>query len=138
MRGTYREGRRTQQRRARGELSPDYAGWFLRACVAIAFLKIGWAKFDADPHNEWIGIFERIGFGQWFRFATGVVEMLGAVLYVPTRTRMAGAVLLGGAMVGAIVAHVTVLHDAVLSIVPLALLAAIVGIALRIPDPPLE
>jgi putative oxidoreductase len=116
----------------------DYTGWFLRGCVAIAFVYIGLDKFDEAPNGEWIRIFERIGFGQWFRHATGVVEIAGGILFVPQRTYKAAAVLLGGAMVGAIVAHLTVLHDPVLSIVPLILLVAVLGIALRIPDEPLE
>jgi putative oxidoreductase len=116
----------------------DWTGWFLRGCVAIAFVYIGLDKFDDTPNGDWIRIFERIGFGQWFRHATGVVEIAGGVLFVPPLTKLVGAVLLGGAMAGAIVAHVTVLHDPGLSIVPLVLLVAVVLIALRIPDEPLE
>src|ERR1035438_8665502 len=116
----------------------DYTGWFLRGCVAVAFVYIGLDKFDEAPNGEWIRIFERIGFGQWFRHATGVIEIAGGILFVPPRTYRVGAVLLGGAMAGAIVAHLTVLHDPILSIVPLILLVVVVGIALRIPDDPLE
>jgi uncharacterized membrane protein YphA (DoxX/SURF4 family) len=116
----------------------DYSGWFLRGCVAIAFVYIGLDKFDDSPRNQWIGIFARIGFGQWFRYATGIVEIAGGILFVLPITCRAGIVLLGSAMVGAIVAHFTVLHDPILSFVPLILLAAVVGIGLRIPDEPLE
>jgi uncharacterized membrane protein YphA (DoxX/SURF4 family) len=116
----------------------DWTGWFLRGCVAIAFVYIGLDKFDETPNGEWIRIFERIGFGQWFRHATGVVEVAGGVLLVFPRTKVAGAALLGGAMFGAIIAHFTVLHDAALSVIPLALLAVVIGAAVRIPDEPLE
>jgi putative oxidoreductase len=115
----------------------DWPGWFLRGCVAIAFVYIGLDKFDETPNGEWIRIFDRIGFGQWFRHATGLVEILGGVLLVPPRTKFVGAALLGSAMVGAIVVHIAVIHDAVLSVVPLALLAVVLGVAFRIPDEPL-
>jgi uncharacterized membrane protein YphA (DoxX/SURF4 family) len=116
----------------------DWTGWFLRGCVGIAFVYIGLGKFDETPNGEWIRIFDRIGFGQWFRHATGVVEILGGALLVFPRTRIVGAVLLGAAMVGAIITHFTVMHDPALSIVPLALLVAVMGVAVRIPDEPLE
>jgi putative oxidoreductase len=116
----------------------DWTGWFLRGCVGIAFVYIGLGKFDETPNGEWIRIFDRIGFGQWFRHATGVVEILGGALLVFPRTRIVGAVLLGVAMVGAIITHFTVMHDPALSIVPLALLVAVMGVAVRIPDEPLE
>jgi putative oxidoreductase len=115
----------------------DYTGWFLRAVVAIAFVAIGLDKFDNDPRSEWIKIFAMIGFGQWFRYATGVVEVAGAILYIFPKTLIAGAVLLGGAMGGAIVAHLSVLHDGPLAVIPLVLLAVVVGIAVHIPDEPL-
>jgi len=116
----------------------DWTGWFLRGCVGIAFIYIGSGKFDETPNGEWIRIFERIGFGQWFRHATGVVEILGGALLVLPRTRYVGAVLLGGAMIGAIITHFTVMHDPALSVIPLALLVAVIGVAVRIPDEPLE
>lgn len=116
----------------------DWSGWFLRGCVGVAFVYIGFGKFDETPNGEWIRIFERIGFGQWFRHATGVVEILGGVLLVLPRTKIVGAVLLGAAMIGAIITHFTVMHDAALSIIPLALLVAVIGVAVRIPDEPLE
>ena len=116
----------------------DWTGWFLRGCVGIAFVYIGLGKFDETPNGEWIRIFERIGWGQWFRHATGVVEILGGVLLVPPLTKIAGAALLGSAMIGAIIVHFTVMHDAALSIIPLALLVAVIGVTVRIPDEPLE
>ena len=120
-----------------GDRNIDWAGWLLRGFVCIAFVVIGLDKLDPDPRNEWIGIFAKIGFGQWFRYVTGAVEVGGAILYLFPRTCVAGAVLLGGAMAGAILAHLTVLHDPVTIIIPLALLAVVVGIAIRIPDEPI-
>jgi putative oxidoreductase len=115
--------------------SADPGGWILRIGVAAFFLLAGVEKFSADPHNQWIAIFDRIGVGQWFRYATGIVEVVGAVLYVFPALCKPGAVLLVSAMVGAIVAHVTVLRDPGASAIPAALLVATVLIALRDPSP---
>jgi putative oxidoreductase len=115
----------------------DPAGWFFRACVMLAFLNIGWAKFGAAP-NEWIGLFDRIGLGQWFRYATGVVEMLGGALFLFPRTCLLGSFLIGSAMIGAVIAHLTRLHDPFASVIPLALLAGVLVVAFRVPDAPMD
>jgi putative oxidoreductase len=112
----------------------DLAGWIYRAGVAVFFVIAGWGKFDSAPSGMWVKIFAAIGFGQWFRIATGVVEVLGGVLYLFPQTCKAGAVMLGAAMLGAIVAHLTVLHDPIAIIIPGALLAIVAGIALRDPN----
>lgn len=97
------------------------------------FIAFGIEKFDTGPHNSWIGLFERIGVGQWFRVATGVVECIGGLLFFFPITCKVGAGLLGATMVGAILAHMTVLHDPFSSVMPAALLIAVVAIALRDP-----
>ena len=117
-----------------GPPASDVGGWVLRGGVAAFYLAFGWDKFDANPHNGWIQIFERIGFGQWFRIATGLIEMVAGLLYVVPWTTWPAAVLLSATMVGAIVAHFTVLHDPGASVVPAVALIATIGIALREPD----
>ena len=119
---------------ARPRATRDYAGWVQRGLVTLAFIGIGWGKFDTNPHGEWVRIFARIGIGQWFRYFTGIVEVAGGLLYLPPRTCRIGAVLLASAMIGAVFALCTVLASPVSSIVPLALLVAVVLIALRVPE----
>ena len=51
--------------------------------------------------------FEAFGYAQWFRFAIGVVEGLGAVLLLIPRTATWGASLLMLVMVGALYSHLT-------------------------------
>jgi uncharacterized membrane protein YphA (DoxX/SURF4 family) len=114
----------------------DIAGWIFRLAITLLFLFAGWAKFDSAPGSMWVKIFAQIGFGQWFRVATGWIEVGGAVLYLFPRTCRIGAVLLGAAMLGAIIAHLTVLGDPIAIIIPAALLAAVVIVALR--DPSLD
>jgi hypothetical protein len=35
--------------------------------------------------TEWVGLFRQIGLGQWFRYFTGAVEILGGVLVLVPR-----------------------------------------------------
>lgn len=114
----------------------DPVGWVYRGLVAVVFIAFGLDKFGGGSDSEWVRIFARIGFGQWFRVATGVIEITGAVLYVFPWTLRVGTVLLSGTMLGAILAHFTRLGDPFSSIIPAALLAAVVIVALR--EPPVD
>ncbi len=56
-----------------------------------------------------VATFQKIGVGQWFRYLTGSLEVLGAIgLLVPGYVFYAAA-LLATVMVGAVIAHLTVL-----------------------------
>jgi hypothetical protein len=44
----------------------------------VAFVFIGSTKFDNDPNGMWVKLFEQIGFGQWFRYFTGAMQVGGA------------------------------------------------------------
>jgi uncharacterized membrane protein YphA (DoxX/SURF4 family) len=50
----------------------DVLDWSLRIALALAFVYFGADKFN-NP-RMWIRLFDQIGFGQWFRYATGLVE----------------------------------------------------------------
>ena len=113
---------------------PDVAGWIWRGIIAVLFVFIGWTKFDGAPQGEWVKIFARIGFGQWFRVFTGVVELGGGVLYFFPWTNKIGAALLASAMIGAAITDLTVMHNPVFVIAPLGLLAAVVVVAARDPE----
>jgi hypothetical protein len=52
--------------------------WCLRGGIALAFVAFGWEKFSTNGH--WVKLFQQIGIGQWFRYFTGVVEILGGLL----------------------------------------------------------
>lgn len=82
----------------------------LRALLTIAFVGAGLAKLAGV--DMMIATFDALGFGQWLRYVTGIVEIGGAVLlWLPGRQVLAAA-LLGATMVGALVAHVFVLGAA--------------------------
>jgi putative oxidoreductase len=93
--------------------------------VVAAFLFIGATKFSSDPHGEWFKIFERIGWGQWFRYFTGAVQISGALLLLTPWTLTIGALLLGCTMVGAMVVDIVVMHAVGFALLPLILLGVI-------------
>jgi uncharacterized membrane protein YphA (DoxX/SURF4 family) len=75
--------------------------WLPRIAVAIAFLSFGSQKLGND--RMWLRIFEQIGFGQWFRYFTGVMQITGAVLVLIPRTFLVGIAMLACTMVGAMI-----------------------------------
>ena len=80
--------------------------WILQIGAAGMFLMGGFIKLSGDPRM--VGLFDSIGFGQWFRFVTGSLEVLGAVLLLIPRLSGLGALLLVGAMLGAVATHLVV------------------------------
>jgi uncharacterized membrane protein YphA (DoxX/SURF4 family) len=68
--------------------------WVLRGGIAVVFVLFGAEKFQSDPGSPWGKLFQQIGAGQWFRYFTGVVELLGGVLVSIPWTATAGLVLL--------------------------------------------
>lgn len=76
--------------------------WILRGVIAAAFVVFGAEKFPANPESPWVKLFQQIGVGQWFRYFTGVAEILGGGLVFIPRTAMAGLVLLSCVMAGAV------------------------------------
>ena len=81
--------------------------WVASIVLALIFLSEGTAKFPES--RMWVRIFDQIGFGQWFRYFTGVVEVGGALLLLVPATRMWGALVLACTMCGALLVHVFVM-----------------------------
>jgi hypothetical protein len=68
----------------------NIAFWTLQVLAALAFLAAGLGKLLGSA--DMIALFNAVGIGQWFRYVTGVLEVLGAVLLiVPSKTAV-GAV----------------------------------------------
>ena len=112
----------------------DAGGWVLRGGVAVFFVLAGLEKFPTGTTTEWPGIFAQIGLGQWFRYFTGVVEMVGGILYLLPPTCPIGAALLGCTMLGAMIVHIVIRHSVGASLIPALLLVAVVTIASRRPE----
>ena len=83
-------------------------GWILQAWMAVVFLFAGGAKLAGAAQA--VQMYDAIGWGQWFRYVTGAIEVGSAILLLVPPLAVLGALLLACTMVGAAVAHVTVLH----------------------------
>ena len=68
--------------------------WILRGGIAVLFVLFGAEKFSSTPDSPWVNLFQQIGAGQWFRYFTGIVEVLGSVLLLIPWTVAAGLALL--------------------------------------------
>ena len=97
---TWTRGDATAARFSRG----DALLWTLRILLAAIFLFEGIDKFS--DRRLWVRIFEEIGFGQWFRYFTGVVEVSGALLLLIPKATLVAAGLLICTMIGALLVQV--------------------------------
>ncbi len=102
--------------------------WIASILLSLVFLSEGAAKFPES--RLWVRMFDQIGFGQWFRYFTGVVEITGAVLLLVPATRYVGAALLVGTMCGALLVHALVMGmgPQTAGVVVLLLLLAAIGV----------
>jgi putative oxidoreductase len=81
--------------------------WAFQLLAAAQFFLTGLDKLgDAPPMVQ---LFAAVGFGQWFRYFTGALEVVSAVLLLMPSRAALGAALLAVTMIGALVAHATVL-----------------------------
>jgi putative oxidoreductase len=96
----------------------------LRILLALAFLAAGAAKLASVP--AMVQIFDTLGFGQWFRYVTGVVEIAGAVaLLIPSYAAL-GAAWLGITMFFGTLAHLFFLHTSPAPALVLLALSAVI------------
>ena len=107
--------------------------WGARILLALAFGAAGLAKLAGVP--QMVQVFEAVGFGQWFRYVTGVVEVGGAVLLLVPATGFIGDLLLTATMAGAVATHLVLIGGSPAPAVVLMLLSALVAWRLR-PVPP--
>lgn len=91
-----------------------------RALLTLAFVGAGGAKILGVPMM--VETFEAVGFGQWLRYFTGVVEVGGAVLLWLPNKQVIGASILGGTMVGAVFTHLFILGPSAVPAIVLGLL----------------
>jgi putative oxidoreductase len=91
--------------------------WALQILLAAAFAFGGLNKLFA-LQTEVVESFARMGFGVWFRYLVGALELAGAIgLLIP---RLSGLAALGlaGVMLGAVGIHLVVLPPVALALVP--------------------
>jgi putative oxidoreductase len=99
--------------------------WALSLLVAGAFFMAGGAKLASAP--AMVAVFAKVGIGQWFRYLTGGLEVLGAMgLLIPRLGRYA-ALLLCVIMIGAIISCLTVLGNNPIAPIMLLILSALIA-----------
>jgi putative oxidoreductase len=103
--------------------------WILQIGAAGMFLMVGFLKLSGDA--QMVGLFDAIGLGQWFRYVTGSLEVLGAVLLLVPRLSGLGALLLVGVMLGAVPTHLFVVGGSPLSAIILLIVTGVVAWARR-------
>ncbi len=53
--------------------------WVLQSGAGGMFLMVGFFKLSGDP--QMVGLFDAVRVGQWFRYVTGSLEVLGAFCF---------------------------------------------------------
>ncbi|HXX68326.1 MAG TPA: DoxX family protein [Polyangiaceae bacterium] len=99
--------------------------WVVQVALALMFFMAGGNKLAGNPMM--VGLFDTIGFGQWFRYLTGALEVIGAAVLLVPRASGLGAVLLVPVMLGAIATHLLVLHNS--PAIPVILLGGLLFVA---------
>jgi uncharacterized membrane protein YphA (DoxX/SURF4 family) len=104
----------------------NIALWVLQVIAAAVFVMASIPKLTADPRA--VEGFEAIGFGNWFLYLIGILELAGAVaLLIPILSGLAGLAL-AGLMIGAVTTQVVV-FDGEMVAFPAATLVVVAIIA---------
>jgi putative oxidoreductase len=104
--GTHRTGSELPQaRRRRRQL---IALECTELALAGVFFLVGGAKLIGRP--DMVELFRDIGFGQWLRYLTGTIEVVGAAFLVVLLASGASAVALGSVMISATLIELFVLR----------------------------
>ncbi|MFQ1702343.1 DoxX family protein [Loktanella agnita] len=101
-----------------------YLSLALRGLLTLAFVAAGLAKLAGV--EMMVGTFDAIGVGQWFRYVTGAIEVAAPILLWLPGKQVAGAVVLGATMVGAVLAHLLILGPSAVPAVILGLICVAV------------
>jgi uncharacterized membrane protein YphA (DoxX/SURF4 family) len=111
--------------------SPPKWIWVLQILAALAFIYVGGLKL-AGTSPELVQLFDKIGIGQWFRYLTGGLEVIGAIALLVPKSSGFGALLLSCVMAGAVIIHLFVVGGTpVPAIVLLAITSLIAWLRLR-------
>ncbi|MGG7518740.1 DoxX family protein [Allorhizobium undicola] len=102
--------------------------WILQVLLALAFFAAAAAKLAGAPMM--VENFAQIGLGQFFRYITAGVEIIGAVALLLPRLTALGGLWLSATMLGATIAHLTRLHTSPAPALVLLFLCLVV-VALR-------
>jgi hypothetical protein len=97
--------------------------------MAVVFLMAGSSKLAGAEYA--VVAFDAIGLGQWFRYLTGGLEVLGALALLTPPLAGLGALLLACVMAGAVAAHMFVLGGSITAAAVLLALSVLVAFGRR-------
>lgn len=103
--------------------------WVVRVFLAVAFGAAGASKLAGVP--QMVQLFDAVGFGQWFRYLTGVTEIAGAALLLIPAFGFFGGLLMAATMTGGVVTHLLLIGGSAVPALVLGLLSALVAWRLR-------
>jgi hypothetical protein len=103
--------------------------WGVRALLILAFAVAGVAKLAGA--TQMIQVFEAIGIGQWFRYLTGAVEVIGALLLLKRTTGFLAGLMLTMTMICGAATHLLLIGGNPMPAMILAALSAFVAWQLR-------
>jgi putative oxidoreductase len=113
---------RTDLQRSRASL---VALWLAQVALALMFLMAGGSKLAGVP--AMVSLFDAIGLGQWFRYVTGIIEVISGIALLVPSAAIFGALLLIPTMLGAIITNVFVVPAS--PVAPLLLLLGAAAVA---------
>jgi uncharacterized membrane protein YphA (DoxX/SURF4 family) len=98
--------------------------WAFQILAASQFFLTGLDKLADAP--VMVQLFATVGFGQWLRYFTGILEIVSSVLLLMPRLAVIGASLLVIVLLGALTAHMTVLPFSAAKVIVLLVMVAFV------------
>lgn len=106
------------------------ATWILRIFVGLAFLGIGIEKLTGTMGT--IPFFDAIGWGQWFRYVSGAMDTIGALLiFIPRWTSLGALVITCTVGLGTVLCFTKSLFNPIFPLVMTLLAATLVWLAWR-------
>ena len=99
--------------------------WLTQVALAVMFLMAGGSKLVGA--SAMVSLFDAIGLGQWFRYVTGIIEVISGIALLIPSAAIFGAMLLIPTMLGAIVTNVFVVPAS--PVTPLLLLLGAAAVA---------
>ena len=103
--------------------------WVVSVATAGMFLMAGTPKLAGAP--QMVALFDAIGVGQWFRYFTGIVEVVGALMLLVPKATLVGVGLLVCTMVGALLVHMLVTGVGPQTVAVVVLLLMLFAVAIR-------
>jgi putative oxidoreductase len=91
-----------------GRIIGNTVAWILAILLAVSFLMFGGIKLINAPGM--VQEFAQIGFGQWLRYITGILEVSGAIGVLIPKFRFWAALQIATVMAGATLTNLAILH----------------------------